>query len=371
MTLKKKSIKSSDSERTVQALLVTGGTGFLGPEVLKRLGTFYKKIFLLVRPQSLEKVKIVFEGFDKSRLHVVIGDLRNQNIIESESDLALIRSEVTSVLHMGAIYDFTVAPSENYLSNVVGTQNLLHFCRNLVNLKRFYLTSTLAIAGDYSGILYESMFNVGQTFSDSYAETKFRVEGLIGSWNTDVKRVILRLGVIVGDSQKGRTHKIDGPYYLLRSLRKHRAIWKTLSIAGVTPFPYSPHSILYLVPVDAVADGIVKIIENPHDFEEKWRTYHLTGPGVSLKDFFHRSFSELGYVTKLRSVPQWVVPKSLYPTLGIPAALQQYMYSSCVYVNQILSRDYPAIRMPHFESYANEFFEFVKSDDFKKLKVSA
>lgn len=348
------------------SLLISGATGFLGGEVLSFLASNRGKIYLLVRPQSIERAKAKFERY--AHIQCIPGDLKDFNLGLDPAHLETLQREVTQVLHMGAVYNFSAPAAENYLHNVVGTQNLLHFCESLTKLEYFYLTSTLAVAGDYKGLMYESMFNVGQNFSDPYAETKYRVEGLLGAWKAPVKKIIFRLGVLVGNSRDGITSKVDGPYYLLRSLLNNKQLWSALGTFGTTPFPYNPEGILHLVPVDATARAIAFIVENPVDFAGKWRTYHLTGAGVSLKDFFNNCFRELGYATKLKALPRWMVPAKLYETLGIPRAIEHYMYSECVLVSQTLPKDYPAVRVPRFDEYRKPFFDFVKSPDFAGLK---
>jgi len=347
------------------SLLITGASGFLGRRVLESLEGYPGLLYLVVRPASMAQARRLYG--DRKDVRLLAGDLRDFGVLTERDHIDELASEVRGVLHMAASYDLRIGASQNYLHNVVGTQNLLGLCDRLTSLETFVSTSTIAVAGDFRGIFHENMFNVGQGFPNPYASTKFRVEGLVGAWKTEVRKYVCRLGILVGDAATGRTDKIDGPYYLLRSLKRHAPLWRALSVFGRTPLPFHPGAPLHIVPVDAVAAVLARIARQPAFFEGRWRTYHLSGPAFPMAEFLERSFQELGHRTRLVPLPRGVVPPALLPRLGIPASLQHCLYSEAQFANHSLREDYPDLSLPLFGDYAEAFYRFVRSDEFDTI----
>lgn len=340
-------------------LLMTGATGFVGHRTLELLAENFDKIFVLVRPQSRERTQEYWKGH--KNIELVTGDLVVPGVLQELAEGGRRFTQVSDVLHMGALYDLQGNSADSYLSNVVGTQNILDLASQLPGLQRFHHVSTIAISGTFQGHLKETMFNVGQRFTNSYAHTKFRAEGLIGSWKAEnVKRLIYRLGVVVGDSQNGYISKTDGPYYFFHSLRANRALWKNLTRFTKLPFPFSTEAQLPMIPVDIAARQIARMVSNPNPTPGRLRTYHLAGAQVSVPELLTRSLHEFGMPATLLAVPRILVPERVVAKLGIPAALLDYMYSKCHYETDHVLEDFPQIKALSFDDFAGPMYAWAK-----------
>ena len=342
-------------------LIVTGCTGFLGSYCLPLLAKRFKKIYAIVRPKSLEVAQRRWQ--DLKNVEFVSGDLTLPGVLSDITNVSEYFAGVTDILHMGALYDLQASAADSYIANVVGTQNILDFAGQIVTLERFHHVSTIAISGNFQGQLKETMFNVGQKFSNPYAKTKYRAEGLVGSWKADhVKRLVYRLGIVVGDSKSGHIPKTDGPYYLLQSLRRHPTLWRGLTRFGHLPMPFDPGAKLPMIPVDLAAEQLATMVSTPNSTPGKLRTYHLPGAHVPVRSVLDRSFKEFGYTSELIAVPKFLVPEAIVSKLGIPKELLEYMFSKCTYEVDHVLHDYPQMKPLSFDEFAPALFAWAKEN---------
>jgi len=179
-------------------LFITGGTGFLGISLVKELASDAEKIYLLVRKRSFIKASKTFKNFNN--VEVVIGDITQPNILIDEKIKTEICSNVDSIFHIAGLYNPEASYSDCLIYNVAGTQNMLSFSSLFKNLKVFHYMSTIAVCGNYQGILKEAELDVGQSFNNHYEKTKFDAELIVRSWNfpKQVFTRIYRPGILIG-----------------------------------------------------------------------------------------------------------------------------------------------------------------------------
>ena len=123
-------------------VLITGGTGFIGSHVARRLLQANQSVRLLVR--DIEKAKAVFSridlSFDSQQCELVLGDITDTESINS------VMQNVQAVIHAAAVTPIA-APSAQVLEqiNIVGTKNVLDAAL-AVNVSRFiYVSSATAV----------------------------------------------------------------------------------------------------------------------------------------------------------------------------------------------------------------------------------
>lgn len=248
---------------------VTGGTGFIGRYVLKRLLEREGTIYVLVRPKSRERMDAIVDrlGAPKGRIVQVTGDLTEPSLGLSSAERETIK-DVDHLIHLGAIYDITASDAANRENNVGGTINAVKLCNQLDHCT-FHHISSIAVAGRYNGAFSEDMFDAGQKLEFPYDRTKFEAEQIVreecsGPWR------VYRPGIVVGDSKTGTIDKIDGPYLmfpLFKRLKKVLPAW--LPTAGVVG------GRINMVPVDFVAGAIDHLAHKPG---LDGRAFHLVDP---------------------------------------------------------------------------------------------
>lgn len=270
-----------------EIFFITGGTGFIGKRVIAEILRRGYSTYVLARENSHKKLLSYLERkkvkFKPSQLIFVEGDLSHAELIKDKNLEADIINRANFIIHAGAIYDLTVSRSLSKVVNVDGTRLLLLLASSFKNLKKFCFISTIAVSGDYRGIFYEEMLDVGQGFTDHYARTKFLSEKLVREWAERIPVTIVRPGAVIGETETGETEKFDGPYFILKLLYRFKYIH---------PFtPGKDQVYLEVVPVDFLAKLIVEIT-----LDEKTtnKTYCAIDPQpLTLSEFIDKVFERM------------------------------------------------------------------------------
>jgi NAD(P)-dependent dehydrogenase (short-subunit alcohol dehydrogenase family) len=249
---------------------VTGATGFIGrhlvSNLLKRKGTVY----VLVRKSSQAKLKDLIEqmGWDAARVQAVLGDLGKPKLGVSPAQQKALAGKVKHVYHLAAVYDLSASAESQIGPNVEGTRNAVEFAE-AVGAKLFHHTSSIAVAGLYSGVFREDMFAEAENLDHPYFRTKHDAEKIVRE-SCRIPYRIYRPAMVIGHSRTGEIDKIDGPYYFFTLIKKLRSLlppWvPTVGIEGGR---------INMVPVDYVADAMDHIGHKPG---LDGGCFHLTDP---------------------------------------------------------------------------------------------
>jgi len=250
---------------------VTGGTGFLGRYLIGRLLKRKGTIHVLVRKGSEKKFETIAGnmGWDRKRVLPVEGDLAKAKLGLSAAQVKALNGKVNHFFHLAAIYDLSADAESQRVANIEGTRHAIELA-TAIGAGTFHHTSSIAVAGLYSGVFREDMFAEAEGLDkDPYFRTKHDSEGLVRK-ACKIPYRIYRPSFIVGHSKTGEIDKIDGPYYLFTLIKKIRSMlpqWMpTLGIEGGR---------MNLVPVDYVADAMDHIA---HKRGLDGHTFHLVDP---------------------------------------------------------------------------------------------
>ncbi len=249
---------------------VTGGTGFIGRNLIDQLIQRKGTIYVLVRRGSSKKFKALSErwGTDAKRVVAVTGDLTKKNLGIKAAQLEAFQSEIQHVFHLAAVYDLAADLASQETVNIDGTRNAMEFAAS-VKAKCFHHTSSIAAAGLYRGVFREDMFDEAENLDHPYFRTKHNSEGLVRN-HCPVPYRIYRPAIVVGHSETGEIDKIDGPYYFFKMIQKMRKMlppWMpTLGLEGGR---------MNMVPVDYVAKAMDHIAHKPG---LNGKCFHLTDP---------------------------------------------------------------------------------------------
>ena len=335
-------------------ILITGSTGFIGKRLTKSLLAEGHELFLLIRRGSLHKARDLFEEHPK--LHFVMGDLTNNDVIDQVSSAQILESGIEHVLHLAASYDLNVKLTDAYLTNVVGTQNLLFLLQKLKGLKYFHYVSTYAVSGNFDGTFYEDQIGGNTVFTDHYSRTKMQAELLVR--NADLKGAKLRIyrpGIVVGDSKTGEMDKVDGPYYFFRFFKELKK-WTDKVPVPVLPLSFNAGATLPFIPVDTIVDWFVEMISHPTDHSQ--RVYHLLPQEkISIYTFLKESFEVFEIKMKVQRVPYPALYSKLLPLFKIPAQVGPYMESKTRYSMKNLKEDFPKLKAPKLREYLRTLIE--------------
>src|SRR5262249_29150442 len=137
----------------------------------------------------------------------------------------------------------------------------------------------------------------GQSFFNSYEESKYEAERLVRAAARRLPVTIFRPAVIVGDSKTGEIDKFDGPYYLI--------VLIVASPVDVSlPLPGRGSAPLHLAPIDFVIDAAHALTRDPRALG---RTFHLVDPCP----LGARTAYELIATRAHKKLPRGVIPTGL------------------------------------------------------------
>ena len=136
----------------MSAVLMTGFPGFLGSALLpgilaKREGA---TAICIVQARHTDTAKAKLAEIEAAhphtvdRVQLVEGDITVRGLGLSDS---VPVDDVTEVWHLAAVYDLSVPEDIATLVNIVGTDNVLQFCRERSNFRRLQYVSTCYVSG--------------------------------------------------------------------------------------------------------------------------------------------------------------------------------------------------------------------------------
>ncbi len=289
-----------DSE---ELIFVTGATGFLGTQLIRGLLKRQPraKLALLIRDRSgqlgRQRADVIVPAGERTRVEVCSGDVARPDCGLDATVYRRLRATTTRLIHSAATVRFDHSLDEARRINVEGTRHVLEFAAGMRELKNLAYVGTAYVAGERSNLVLESELDVGQSYRNTYEQTKAEAEALVRSYLGSLPGVILRPSIIVGDSQTGATSSFKMMYWPLKIYA--RRLWRTL--------PGFPDAVLDIVPVDFVARSVVHLL-----FEEAafGSTVHLcAGPrgSATIKQIARRA-AEYFQVDE----PRYVDPKLFF-----------------------------------------------------------
>ncbi len=278
------------------AYFVTGATGFIGRRLVEGLlANRQGKIYLLVRENSKGRLDDLIERWATlagpkavERVVPVVGDLRRPLLGVEADQLTELRGKVEHFFHLAAVYDMTAPAERNTAVNVGGTTHAVELARAL-DAKHLHHVSSIAVAGQYSGIFEESMFDEGQRLPSPYHRTKFESERIVRE-QPYVPWRVYRPGIVVGDSRTGEMDKIDGPYYFFKAIQRMRNL-----LPGWVPLVGLDLGYTNVVPVDWVAGALEHIAHEP---DLDGRAFHLTDPRPQRVDELLNELAEAAHAPR-------------------------------------------------------------------------
>jgi long-chain acyl-CoA synthetase len=258
-------------------VLLTGATGFLGMELLVRyLERTQLRVYALVRAgddrEATARMRATLRslcGPDHAyggRVTAVRGDITRPDLGLPSADADALAELVSEIVHGAAAVSFELGLETARAVNVEGTRAVLAFarrCQGRGGLRRLSYISTAYVAGEHSGCFSEDELDVGQSFRNSYEQSKFEAERLVAGSHGRLPITVLRPSIVVGERGSGWTSSFNVLYWPLRAFAR----------GAYVALPARSDSPVDVVPVDYVADAIFALSQAR---EAEGATFHLT-----------------------------------------------------------------------------------------------
>lgn len=253
-------------------IFITGVSGLLGGEILVHLSKRkdVNNIYCLIRAASetegIERLEKVFtlhnDFFDRQKVHLVIGDLKDPDLAERLSDNASLK-DVNTIIHSAANTSFSRFQNADVEEvNINGLRRIILWAQTLSSLKTFCYVSTATICGK----------NIRHTIVDEnlspstdaehlvkYTYTKMRGEILVNESFPSDKILIVRPSIIMGDSRNVQP-------------RSPVILWTLATVNTMRLCMFNGNVNLDIIPVDFAADAIVKLLHT----HRAYQVYHIS-----------------------------------------------------------------------------------------------
>lgn len=287
---------------------VTGGTGFIGSRVVKRLRDRGDEVVALVRsPEKASELKTL-------GVELVEGDLSSNDAIRRGTEGA------DGVLHIGAVYKVGIPKKERpalWEANVEGTRRVLD-AAEAAGVQKMVYVSTGNVFGDTKGEVVDETYNrdPDDGWLSYYDETKYRSHELVHERIAAGAPIVIAMpGVVYGPGD----HSEIGN--LINQLRDGKLMMRM--------FPKAGYNFVY---VDDVADGIVLA----YDKGQVGESYLLGGQLGTMDDLYDETAKALGKKPPRMAMPVGAAKASaplgpvIGPLMGFPPNMKELVRTSNV-----------------------------------------
>jgi nucleoside-diphosphate-sugar epimerase len=287
---------------------VTGGTGFIGSRVIKRLRDRGDEVTALVRTPSKAN-DLLDEG-----VTMVEGDLSSDDAIKRGTEGA------DAVFHIGAVYKVGIPKKERppmWDANVEGTRRVLD-AADAAGVQRIVYVSTGNVFGDTKGQVVDETYrrNLDDGWLSYYDETKYRSHELVKERIAGgAPIVIVQPGVVYGPGDHSEVGN------LIKQLETGKLKMRM--------FPNAGYNFVF---VEDVADGILLA----YDKGQIGESYLLGGQLGTMDDLYKATADALGKKPPKPAMPVLMAKASaplgpvIGPIMGFPPNMRELVKTSDV-----------------------------------------
>jgi nucleoside-diphosphate-sugar epimerase len=286
-------------------VFVTGGTGFIGGEVVRQLRQRGDEVVCLVR-SSGKAGKLKELGCE-----LASGDLGDEGAIR-----AAMRG-CDAAIHAAAMYEVGIPAKQRpamWDANVEGTRRVMEAAR-AERLPRIVYVSTVGIFGNtHNKVVDESYKNPETDFTSYYEETKLEAHKVVQEMIEDgLPAIIVQPGGVYGPGDTSQVADLLEQFF-----------------AGKLPLLPFPELGICMTHVEDIAGGILLAL----DKGEPGETYVISGPATTMREAIETVARVSGRKAPKRALPTGLM-KAMIPigplvgkVMGQPPNLRELISSA-------------------------------------------
>ncbi len=262
-------------------VFVTGGTGFIGGEVVRQLRARGDEVACLVRSPGKAA------GLTELGCELVRGDLGDAEAIRRGME------GCDAVAHAAAMYEVGIPVKQHpamWEANVAGTERVLGAAREAGVAKLVYVSTVGVFGNTHRQVVDESYENPGKEFTSYYEETKLEAHRLARRMIEDgLPGVIVQPGGVYGPGDTSQVADLLEQFF-----------------AGRLPLIPFPELGICLSHVEDIAGGILLALDRGRVGE----AYVLSGPVTTMREAIETVAAATG-----RKAPRYALPTVLMKAL--------------------------------------------------------
>jgi thioester reductase-like protein len=256
-------------------VLLTGGTGFIGPFLMKSLLEQTRaKIYVLVRAsddtQGRQRLRAAMDSMGpvpaslmqmfEARIIPICGDLAHPNLGVAQDVWDFLVAEMDTVFHNGATVNYLFNYDRMRDANVMGTNEVLRLAFEGRPKEFNYVSTTFVFGWAVKSVLYETDFNRDMELLDfGYSQSKWVAEQVVADARARGLSTRIFRPALVSPSVHGGGNNFDIAVRLVAFMVNHG-----IGVDALNQVSF--------VPADIVANNIVAISMTPGTAN---RTYHV------------------------------------------------------------------------------------------------
>jgi diacylglycerol O-acyltransferase len=327
------------ANRAAFRVLLTGGSGFVGKEVIYQAAQDddVAELVVLIRPKTVrdrktnEVVKVIspaergaalveqlwLEGAAAEKIRFIAGDIEEPNLGVEEAEMETLKKTITHVVHSAASVSFDDPYEESFRANVDGAVNALEFSYALQSAEGSPFIAHLGIETSYihGRQTHQPAREDEVIFPRNFYNNYYELTKAMGSIETErymlekgLRVVQLCPSIVIGDSRtgnnRGDTKVVNAPVNVFG--RVHKAM-RQGSLAErskarllgqmASMFPGDPTAELNLITIDWVSAGIIAALKHPEAVGA--RVHLATDKRMTSEDIRDTVHDELGFEIRL------------------------------------------------------------------------
>jgi thioester reductase-like protein len=273
-------------------VLLTGGTGFIGPFLIKSLLEQTRaKIYVLVRSsdkvQGKQRLRAAMESMGpcgaslmqvfEARVIPICGDLGQPKLGLTQDVWDFLANEMDTVFHNGATVNYLFNYDRMREANVLGTNEVLRLAFEGRPKEFNYVSTTFVFGWAVKKVLYETDMNENMELLDfGYSQSKWVAEQVVADALRQGLLVRIFRPALISPSITGGGNNFDIAVRLVAFMVNHG-----IGVDALNQVSF--------VPADIMANNIVAISTTPGTSN---KTYHVT------RDDYANMLDITGLITK-------------------------------------------------------------------------
>lgn len=288
-------------------ILLTGGTGFLGPFLIASLlkqTSSHQRIKVLVRGNSQEHCSIrLLEAFSNifsnnaelltifsQRVDPIYSDLSKPSFGLSDETWRELANSVSSIFHNGAAVNYLLSYDSLYPTNVYGTQEVIRLAFDCRKKELNYISTTFVFGWNTEDLLEANSNKEMSNLDFGYSQSKWVAEQLVLDAGKNSLPIRVFRPSLITPSTEGKGSGMDITLRLLAFMIKHGVTVDTPNQISFTPADITANNIVGIALLPTSINAAYHVVRDNYSTMNDVASCISSQVGISFKPFSLEDF---------------------------------------------------------------------------------